>query len=52
MIWIHRIAWAGMALIAFMIVPVIKAEAEVIEKLAVAKGYIGMSVQQLQDQNL
>lgn len=52
MIWIHHISWVGMALVAFMLVPIIKAESEVMENIAMGKIYFGMSMQELGDKDI
>lgn len=49
---LHYLSWAGYALIAFLVIPVIRAQSEVIEKLAVAKVYVDMSMFQLSGQDI
>ena len=47
MIRLHYISWAGYALIAFMVVPIIKAQSEVIKEIAAVQTKLQIAPQTL-----
>ena len=52
MIWLHRSLWFGMAAVAFLFIPIIRAEGEVIEKMATARVYKDMSLLELTEHRI
>lgn len=47
MIWLHRASWLIMSIVAFMTIPVIKAQAEIIEAATLSEVFIQLSLRAL-----